>query len=158
VPLETRDDRTGRAGGHTLFTDDAARSGKYQHCRLRVQRQRLRRTDARAESTVDTEILINGNFAAGKRHIDVLGAHPVDRRIKGINIAGEFHDELAHLVRRNLGTDNIGRNVEILGQSVGDGHLNVATGEGEGDTFFHGIFSATVFAAIFERLGIIVLV
>jgi hypothetical protein len=158
VPLETRDDRTGRAGGHTLFTDDAARSRKHQHRRLRVQRQRLRRTDTRAESTVDTEILINGNFAAGKRHIDILGAHPVDRRIEGINIAGEFHDEFAHLVRRNLGTDNIGRNVEILGQPVGDRHLNVATGEGEGDAFFHGIFSATVFAAIFERLGIIVLV
>ncbi len=86
---------------------------------------------------MDAEIFVDGDFAAGKGNVDVLGAHPVDRGIQGVNVSRQLHHEFPDLVRGDLGADDVGGDVEILGQSVGDGHLDIAAGEGEGDTFFH---------------------
>ncbi len=122
-----------------MLTDDATRSGEYEHGRFRVQGQGFGGTNPGAESAVDAEFIINGDFATGEGDVDVLGAHPVDRRIKGIDIAGEFDDEFADLVRGDLGADDVGGDVEVLGEAVGDGHLDVAAWEGEGDALFHGV-------------------
>ena len=142
--LETRHDRTGWASRYTLLTDNAPRSGKNQHRRFGVQGQRLGGTDARTESAVNAKVFVDGNFAASKGDVDILGAHPFYGGIKGIDIARKFHHQLPDLVGGNLGADDIGCNVEILSQSVGDGHLDIAAGEGQGDSFFHGILIAIV--------------
>jgi hypothetical protein len=89
---------------------------------------------------MNAEIFVNGNFATSEGNINVLGPHPVDRGIQGIDVTGEFDDEFTDLVGGDLGTDDVGGDVEVFGEAVGDGHLDVATWEGEGDALFHGIF------------------
>jgi hypothetical protein len=44
------------------------------------------------------------------------------------------------LVGGDLGADDVSGDVEIFGEAVGDGHLDVATRESEGDALFHGSF------------------
>lgn len=88
---------------------------------------------------MDAEVFIDGDFAAGEGDVDVLGAHPVDRGIEGINVTGQFNDEFADLIRGDLGADDVGGDVEVFGEAVGDGHLDVAAWEGEGDALFHGV-------------------
>ena len=75
------------AGGNTLLTNHTARSRELELEALRIKAERCRGTNACAESAVDTQIFVNHDFAAGKRDADFLRSHPVQSRIKLINVA-----------------------------------------------------------------------
>ncbi len=89
---------------------------------------------------MNAEIFVDGDFAAGEGDVDVLGTHPVDRSVEGVDVTRKFDDQFADLVGGDLGADDVGGDVEVFGEAVGDGHLDVAAWEGEGDALFHGSF------------------
>ena len=93
---------------------------------------------------MNAKVVVDGDFAASKGDVDILGAHPFYGGIKGINIARKFHHQLSDLVGGDLGANDIGCNVKIFGQSVRDGHLNIAAGKSQGNSFFHGVLIAIV--------------
>jgi hypothetical protein len=132
-----RDGRYG-TGRDALLTDDTARSGEVEPKGFGIEAEGFRRANAGAEAAVDATVFIDEDFLAGQGDLNIEAPHPVHGGIEFVDIAGELHHHFADLVGSNLGADNAGGDVEVLGKAIGDRHLDGASGEGEGDAFFHG--------------------
>lgn len=122
-----------------MFADDTARSGEVEFEGLRVEGEGFGGANPGAKAAVNAEVFVDGDFAAGEGDGDVVRSHPVEGGVELVDVAGEFDDEGADLVGGDLGADDAGGDVEVFGESVGDGGVDVAFGEGEGDSLFHGV-------------------
>jgi hypothetical protein len=129
-----RADRTSR---DTLFADDTTRSGKVELEGVGYQIEGFCRTYARAQATIDTDILIDIDFLIGSRNLNALRSHPLNGRIEFVNIARQFDYQFPNLIGGNLRTDNIGSDIKIFSQPIGYWHLNRPFGEGQSNPFFH---------------------
>ncbi len=75
-------------------------------------------------------IFIDHNFSVYQRYFNVVGAHPVNRGIELIDVTRKLYQQLANLIGGNMGTKNISRHVEVLGQPIGNRHVDGAFWKG----------------------------
>jgi hypothetical protein len=143
--LEVGGNGSDGTGRNTLLTNDTAGAGEME-AKLPVQGECLGGANPGAEATVYTAVRINEDFPATVGNLNAAIAQPCQRRRQLIHIPGQFHHQLAHLIGSDLRPDDVGSNIKVLGQAVGDGHVYHLAGKGEGDPLFHerpsSLFSA----------------
>jgi hypothetical protein len=135
--LEVGGNGSDGTGRNTLFTNNTAAAGEME-AKLPVQGECLGGANPCTETTVNTAVRINEDFSATVGNLNAAIAQPCQRRRQLIHIPGQFHHQLAHLIGSDLRPDDVGSNIKVLGQAVGDGHVYHLAGKGEGDPLFHG--------------------
>lgn len=141
------------AGGNTLLTYDTASAGKIQP-KLPIQGEGLGGADPRTQPAVNTAFRINEDFPTAVGNLNAAVGQPFQGGGQLIHIPGEFDHQFAHLVGGDLGTDDVGGDVKVFCQTVGDGHLYHLAGKREGDPLFHGRFTMGNYFQ--DNLGVVV--
>ena len=101
-----------------------------------ARRHALQRTagaDAAADAAVDAAAGINPDLPRGTIETQPLSLKPLLRCGEIIDVAGELHHHGAALIGSDLGAENLGGNVKVHRQPIGDRLMHRFAGEMQGD-------------------------
>ena len=91
----------------------------------------------RAEAAIDAKLGIDADLGRGPIERKPLAFQPGLRRGQLIDITRQLHHHGAALVGRDLGLENLGGNVKVHRQPIGDRLVHRLAGEMEDEAPFH---------------------
>ena len=127
-----------------MFAHQAALRLKLQLPSGRTEAQSSAGADAAAQPAVDTALGINPDLTGGAVDPQALGLEPVLGGRQVVDIPGELHHHGAALIRCDLGPQDLGGDIKLNRQAIGDRLVHRLAREMQGDAAFHASVPAGI--------------